>query len=78
MATITVVLIFILQTQARLTKLKIIIGCSTLTDNVKPKELLLYKSGKTNTRGRLSTADLLIKVSCFVKKVNNIFNIKRS
>ncbi len=30
----------------------------------------------TNWRGRLSTMDLLIKVACFVTKVNNIFNIK--
>jgi hypothetical protein len=31
------------------------------------------------TKGeRLSTVDLLIKVACFVKEVNNIFNIKRS
>jgi hypothetical protein len=27
-------------------------------------------------KGRLSTVDLLIKVACFVTKVNNIFNIK--
>jgi len=26
-------------------------------------------------RGRLSTVDLLVEVTCFVKKVNNIFNI---
>jgi hypothetical protein len=26
--------------------------------------------------GRLSTVDLLIKVACFVKKADNIFNIK--
>ncbi len=31
----------------------------------------------TEGEGRLSTIDLLIKVSCFVKKVNNIFNTKR-
>jgi hypothetical protein len=32
-----------------------------------------------NTKGGgLSTVDLLIKVACFVKDVNNIFNIKRS
>jgi hypothetical protein len=29
-------------------------------------------------RGRLSTVDLLIKVACFVKRENNIFNIKLS
>jgi hypothetical protein len=28
--------------------------------------------------GRLSTVGLLIKVACFVKKENNIFNIKMS
>ncbi len=28
-------------------------------------------------RGRLCTVDLLIKVACFVKKVNNIFNVKK-
>jgi len=36
------------------------------------------KPGNTNWGGRLSTVDLLIKVACFVKKVNNIFNVKRS
>jgi hypothetical protein len=29
-------------------------------------------------RGRLSTIDLFIKVACFVKKENNIINIKRN
>jgi hypothetical protein len=29
-------------------------------------------------RGRLNTVDLLVKVACFVRKVNNIFKIKRS
>jgi hypothetical protein len=38
----------------------------------------ISRSGNTNCRGRLSTVDLLIKVGCFVKKVNNIFNIKRN
>jgi hypothetical protein len=32
--------------------------------------------GNTNWRGRLRTIGLLIKVACFVKKVNYIFNIK--
>ncbi len=32
--------------------------------------------GNTNSGGRLSTIDLLIKVGCFVKKVNDIFNKK--
>jgi hypothetical protein len=27
-------------------------------------------------RGRLSTSDLLIKVDCFVKKINKIINAK--
>jgi hypothetical protein len=35
-------------------------------------------AGNTNWGGRLSTVDQLIKVACFVKKVNNIFNIKRN
>ncbi len=35
--------------------------------------LFLYKLG-----GKFSTVDLLIKVACYVKKVNNILNIKRS
>ncbi len=34
-------------------------------------------AGNTNRRDRLSTVDRLIKVGCFVKNVNNIFNIKR-
>jgi len=33
---------------------------------------------KILTEGRVNTADLLIKVASFVKKVNNIFSIKRS
>jgi hypothetical protein len=33
--------------------------------------------GNTDLVGRLSTVDLLIKFTCFVNKVNNIFNIKR-
>ncbi len=39
---------------------------------------LTEKTGKPNWRGRLSTVDLLIKVGCFVKRVNNICNIKSS
>ncbi len=34
--------------------------------------------GNTNYGGRLSTIDLLIKVASFVRKENNIFNIKMS
>jgi hypothetical protein len=30
----------------------------------------------TLTEGRFSTADLLTKVACFVKRVNDMFNIK--
>jgi hypothetical protein len=29
------------------------------------------------TKGRVGTVDLLIKVACFVKEFNNIFNIKK-
>ncbi len=32
---------------------------------------------ETNWGGSFSTVDLLIKLACFVKNVNNIFNIKR-
>jgi hypothetical protein len=32
--------------------------------------------GNTNWRGRLSTVDLLIKVACFVKRVNNNLILK--
>jgi hypothetical protein len=32
----------------------------------------------TKRRGRLGTVYLLLKVTCFVKKVNNIFNIKQA
>jgi hypothetical protein len=34
--------------------------------------------GNPHRKGKLSTDDLLIKVTCFVKKVNNIFNIEMS
>ncbi len=45
----------------------------------KDNEALLYTSpGNTDRGGRLSTVDLLIKVACFVKKEDNIFNIKMS
>jgi hypothetical protein len=40
--------------------------------------LSIVTAGNTNWGERLSTVDLLIKVTCFVKNVNNIFNIKRS
>ncbi len=36
------------------------------------------ETGNTNWGGRLSTIYLPIKVSCFIKKVNNVFNIWRS
>jgi hypothetical protein len=35
-------------------------------------------SGNTNLEERLSTVDLLIMVACFVKKENDIFNLKIS
>jgi hypothetical protein len=38
----------------------------------------MLSARNTNCEGRLSTVDLLIKVACFVKKENNIFNIKRA
>jgi hypothetical protein len=39
---------------------------------------LRQKQGILTEGEMLSTVDPLIKVACFVKKVNNIFNIKRS
>jgi hypothetical protein len=39
---------------------------------------LALKPGSTNLGGRLSTVDLLIKLACFVKNVNKIFNLKMS
>jgi hypothetical protein len=36
------------------------------------------RAGNTNRGVRLSTVELLIKVACFVKQENNIFNIKTS
>jgi hypothetical protein len=37
------------------------------------------RQGILTEAGRLSsTVDLLIKLACFVKKLNNIFNLKRS
>ncbi len=38
----------------------------------------IWKPGNTNWRETLSTVDLLIKVPCFVKMINNIFSIKMS
>jgi hypothetical protein len=35
-------------------------------------------SENTDRKGRVSTVDLLIRVACFVKKVDKIFNVKRS
>jgi hypothetical protein len=34
--------------------------------------------GTLTEREKLSTVDLLIKVACFVKKVNNIFKYKNT
>ncbi len=39
---------------------------------------VLAGAGNTNWGGKLSTIDLLIKVDCFVKKENIIFNIKQA
>ncbi len=39
--------------------------------------LILLHPGNTNWGGGLSPVDLLIKVACFVKNVNNIFNVKK-
>ncbi len=39
---------------------------------------LILRSKDANFREKLSTIDLIVKVGCFVKKVNNIFNIKSS
>jgi len=38
---------------------------------------MVVEPWSSNWRGVLSTVDLLIMVSCFVKKVHNIFNTKR-
>jgi hypothetical protein len=43
-------------------------GRSHLTDS----------AGNSYCRGRPNTVDLLIKVGCFVKKVDNIFSVKNS
>jgi hypothetical protein len=34
------------------------------------------EAGNTNRKGMVSTVDLLIKVACFVKKINKISNRK--
>ncbi len=39
-------------------------------------DICLFESGNPFWGGRLSTVDLLIKVACFVIKINNIFNLK--
>ncbi len=36
------------------------------------------KPRNTNYGGRLSTADLLIEIGCFLTKVNNSFKIKKT
>ncbi len=38
----------------------------------------MFKAQYTNIRGRLSMVDLLIRLARFVKKLYNIFNIKKS
>jgi hypothetical protein len=43
---------------------------------IRPREAWLQQkvlAGSTIWEGRLSTVDLLVKVACFAKKVNNIF-----
>ncbi len=45
---------------------------------LKQQQQQLALPGRSNRGGRISTVDLLIKVACFVKKVNNIFNVKMS
>ncbi len=37
---------------------------------------LILRSGDANFREKLSTIDLLVKVGCFVEKVDDIFDIK--
>ncbi len=50
--------------------LNVVILSKTLLDwNVGPRN--------TNGGGRLSTVDLLLKVTCFAKEVNNIFNAEK-
>jgi hypothetical protein len=34
----------------------------------------LNKAGNTNLRGKLNTVDFLVKVACFITKVDFIFN----
>ncbi len=38
----------------------------------------MFEQGILTKKGRLSTIDLLMKVTCFVKKVDNIFKEKRA
>jgi hypothetical protein len=38
---------------------------------------LMDRPGNTNLGARITTADLLIKVACFVKNVNKIFNVEK-
>ncbi len=45
---------------------------------VSGKEVLKMIQGTLTERERLSTIDLLIKVTCFVTDINNIFYAKRS
>jgi hypothetical protein len=40
------------------------------------KHPLIVEPGKTNWGGRLSTVDLLIKITCFEKNANNVSNLK--
>jgi hypothetical protein len=38
----------------------------------------VHLNKEPSRRGKLSTIGLLIEVDCFIKKVNQIFNVKRS
>ncbi len=44
--------------------------------NQLPEQQFAKKDKARNTNCRLSTVDLLIKVPCFITKVNNSFNMK--
>ncbi len=49
----------------------------SMTLSIKTFYIECHCALKTNIGGRL-TVDLLVKVACFIKNVNNIFNGKRS
>jgi hypothetical protein len=41
-------------------------------------EEVIISGGLGDERGRLSTAELLVKMACFVKETNIFFTIRRS